>query len=130
MRRYWFSIWLLLMPLGVLAQQFIPNPDWRFENFNSENHFITREMSDIAMDKHGYVWTSGNGVQKFDGYRVIDYNSFNQAKGSLKSNYTSLIADNNGRIWITAYGLCYYDDAANKFVYIHLDAKHKLTDIN
>ncbi len=54
------------------------------------------------MDKYGYIWTSGIGIQRFDGYRTIDFNSFDQAKRALRDNYTDVIADNNGRIWINA----------------------------
>jgi ligand-binding sensor domain-containing protein len=130
MIKFKLSLLLLLLPIDLWAQAFTPNPDWRFENFNSQNHFISRGIADITMDKNGYVWTCSDGVQRFDGYKTIDFNSFNQAKGALRGNYTSAIADNNGKVWISSSGLCYYDDASGKFIYIKPDSKHNITTVN
>jgi len=122
---------LLLLPsFNLSAQAFTPNPDWRFENFNSQNHFISFEISALTMDKNGYVWTSGRGLQKFDGYKTTKFDSFDQPKGGLRSNYTGVISDNTGRVWISAGGLCYYDEASGKFIYIQPDSKHNLTRID
>src|SRR5437879_2649831 len=98
MIKFKFVLLLLLLSLDLPAQVFTPNPDWRFESFNSQNHFISRGVADIAMDKHGYIWTCSDGVQRFDGYKTIDFNSFDRASG-LKGNYTSIQADNDGKIW-------------------------------
>lgn len=128
MSRSGFSLLLLLfLPFNLLAQSFTPNPDWRFENFDSKNHFISREVPDLTMDKHGYLWTCSEGVQRFDGYKTVEFNSFSQVPGSLRGNYTDVAADNTGRIWVSSLGLCYYDDASGKFVYIKPDAKHHIT---
>jgi two-component sensor histidine kinase/sugar lactone lactonase YvrE len=124
----WFILFFcfLAAPLYVSCQNFTPDPDWRFENFNSQNHFINRDLNNIAIDKNGYVWTSSSGIQRFDGYKTIDFNSFNEVNGGLKSNTTDLIADKNGRIWVISGGLCYYDDAAGKFIYVQPDPKRPL----
>ncbi|WP_252791192.1 sensor histidine kinase [Mucilaginibacter flavidus] len=114
----------------LLAQSFTPNPDWRFENFNSQNHFISRGIADIALDKHGYVWSCSGGVQRFDGYKTTDYNSFDQANSGLRGNYTSLKADNTGKIWVCSLGICNYDDASGKFIYIKTDPKHHIASVN
>ncbi|MEP6613749.1 MAG: hypothetical protein ABJA76_17730, partial [Mucilaginibacter sp.] len=101
------------------AQFFTPDPDWRFENFNSQNHFITRQVLGVALDKQGYIWTCGLGVQKFDGIKTVQFNSFNRTVHSLKENYVpQIIADNSGRIWASSGGLCYYDNVGDKFIYV------------
>ncbi|MEO6630598.1 MAG: hypothetical protein ABIN13_02710 [Mucilaginibacter sp.] len=101
------------------AQFFTPDPDWRFENFNSQNHFITRQVLGVALDKQGYIWTCGLGVQKFDGIKTVQFNSFNRTVHSLKENYVpQIIADNSGRIWASSGGLCYYDNIGDKFIYV------------
>jgi len=123
-RRFVWCLFLLAAPISLFAQGFTPNPDWRFENFNSQNHFISREISNLAMDKHGYVWTSSSGIQRFDGFKTVDFNSFDHARNSLKDNYTDVIADPAGRVWVSSAGLCYYDDLAGKFIYIQPDAPH------
>jgi signal transduction histidine kinase/ligand-binding sensor domain-containing protein len=125
-----FSLLLLLIPIDMLAQVFTPNPDWRFENFNGQNHFVSREIPDVAMDKYGYIWTASLGVQRFDGSKTTDFNSFDKGKGTLRANYAGLRADNNGRIWVSSSGLCYYDDASGKFVYIVPDPKHSISNIS
>jgi len=124
MARFAFSLWLLFVPFDLVAQVFTPNADLRFENFNGQNHFLSVGISDIAVDKHGYVWTSSTGIQRFDGYRTVDYTSFDSAKSGLRDNSTDIIADNDGRIWVTSAGLCYYDDVTGKFVYVQPDRKH------
>ncbi len=121
---------MLLLPFNLLAQSFTPNPDWRFENFNNQNHFVSREIANLTIDKHGYVWTCSRGVQRFDGYKTVDFNSFNHSKGSLRDNYTNIITDDNGRVWVSSAGLCYYDDESGKFIYIGPDAKHPITFVN
>src|ERR1700733_5007992 len=127
MMRFGFSLLLLFMPFVPLAQGFTPDPDWRFENFNSENHFISREIPNLTMDKHGYMWTCSGGLQRFDGYRTIEFNSFDQEKGALRANYTDIITDNTGRVWISSAGLCYFDDATGNFIYIRPDPGHNIT---
>jgi len=105
----------------------MPTPDWRFENFNSQNHFISREMGGLTIDKFGYVWVCSSGVQRFDGYKTIDFNSFAQTEGALRDNYTDIITDNNGRVWVSSAGLCYYDDTSGKFIYAKPDPKYNIT---
>jgi ligand-binding sensor domain-containing protein/two-component sensor histidine kinase len=117
------SFFLSILPFGLLAQ-FSPNADWRFENFNSQNHFTSREILNLAMDKHGYIWTCSRGVQRFDGYKTIDFNSLNPASGGLRDNSVDITADKSGRIWISSAGLCYYDNATNKFIYVD-GGRHK-----
>ena len=125
-----FGFWLLLFPLQLLAQSFAPNPDWRFESFNSQNHFVGGEIHSIAMDKYGYLWTCSRGVQRFDGYHTEDYDSFSTGNNAIRSNSVNILADSYGRIWAGSGGLCYYDYALNKFVYLTADAAHNFKTVN
>lgn len=104
-------------PLYLLAQQFTPDPDWRFENFNGQNHFVSRNINNVTMDKHGYLWACSRGVQRFDGFKTIDYSSLDTSTGGLKNNYTDLISDSSGRIWVSSAGICYYNEVQGKFIY-------------
>src|SRR5580698_4160837 len=86
-----FKFWLLLfLPFTVSAQSFAPSPDWRFDNFNSQNHFISREISSLTVDRFGYVWACSRGVQRFDGYQTVDFNSFEPGNKAIKDNYTDV----------------------------------------
>ncbi len=127
MVRIGIGLLFLLLPFGLLAQSFTPNPDWRFENFNSQNHFISREILNLTIDKYGYVWTCSRGIQRFDGYRTIDFNSLNKTNGALRSNYADVATDSAGRVWISSGGLCFYDDNSGKFIYARGDPKHNIT---
>jgi len=114
----------------MLAQPFSPDPDWRFDNFNSQNHFNNHGVNNIVVDKHGYVWVCGTGLQRFDGYKTIDFNNYSQGGGALRTNSVDMVADSYGRLWVSSGGLCYYDDAGGKFVYLDIDAKHKINGVN
>ncbi|HEY0245737.1 MAG TPA: hypothetical protein VGC01_09255, partial [Mucilaginibacter sp.] len=129
MNRPLLSLLLLIIPVSLFAQ-FTPKPDWRFENFNSQNHFTNRGTSNVCMDKYGYIWTSNDGIQRFDGYKMVEYNSFTQLPGSLRSNYTDVTTDRSGQLWVYSQGVCYYDYASGKFVYLKQDAAHTITDVN
>jgi len=126
MIRFGFYVLLISLPFNLSAQGFIPDPDWRFENFNSQNHFISRAISDITVDKNNYVWTSNSGIQRFDGHKTTEFNSIDENTAALRSNYTDVAADKDGRIWASSGGLCYYDDVSGKFVYIRSDANHPI----
>jgi|GEM_PF-2498716 len=130
MAKFAFGILLVLSSFHLLAQGFIPNGDWRFENFNSQNHFISREILTLTTDEHGYLWTSSSGVQRFDGNRTVYFNSFDPGTGAIRDNYTSVISDNDGRIWVTSEGLCYYDEMSGRFVYVQPDVKHPVKAVN
>ena len=108
------------------SQSFTPAPDWRFENFNTQSHFLNRYVGNLTIDGEGYLWTASIGVQKFDGTKLVEYSSLSRAPGSLKDNYTDVIADSSGRVWVSSLGLCYYNRVNNQFVYVQPDAKHKL----
>lgn len=127
MRGFKFWLLLFLLPSALTAQSFMPNPDWRFDNFNSQNHFISRETTGLTADHHGYIWASSRGVQRFDGFKTADYSSFEQGNNALKDNYTDLIADSTGRIWASSAGLCYYNETAGKFIYVQPEGKPDLS---
>ena len=127
MIKFGFYLLLISLPFDLLAQGFVPDPDWRFENFNSQNHFISRAISDVTVDKNNYVWTSSTGVQRFDGYKTTEFDTLDQNKAELRSNYADIAADDDGRIWVNSAGLCYYDDASGKFVYARTDRYHPIT---
>ncbi|ASU32554.1 sensor histidine kinase [Mucilaginibacter xinganensis] len=123
MYKFYRCILLLVLPLIVRSQSLTPAPDVRFENFNSQNHFTSRQILSIAVDKRGYVWTSGAGVQRFDGYKTVQFSSFNTTVHTIKDSYAHIIADNDGRIWASSGGLSYYDDDSDSFVYIQPGGK-------
>jgi len=118
MTKFVFNILLLFIPFDLFAQGFTPNPDWRFENFNSQNHFISSEISDLVLDNKGYMWACGTGIERFDGYHTTDFNSYDPKRGGIRANNPGATIDGKGRVWISSAGLCYYDDTQGKFIYV------------
>jgi len=129
-RKTLFSLFFLVAPLYFFGQGFTPDPDWRFETFNGQNHFISNEINNVVIDRNGYIWTSSSGIQRFDGYKTANFNSFEQGNQGLKSNSTDVIADNAGRIWVNSAGLCYYDDEESRFIYVNPDPKRPINGLD
>lgn len=120
---------ICLQLCSASAQPFQPQEDWRFDNFNSRNHFITISVENLCIDPHGYLWASTDGVSKFDGFRTIRYNSYRNASAGFKYTYApSIVTDKYGRVWFgTNGGICYYDDIHDRFNYLTKDARHPIT---
>lgn len=60
-------------------------------------------------DKAGNLWfgTTDSGLYKYDGKSFIPYVT---ADGLISNNITTILEDDNGKIWIgTQLGLCFYD---------------------
>lgn len=112
----------------LFAQGFTPDPDWRFENFNTQNHFTSTAISQLVVDKDGYVWAATNSLLRFDGNHTIEFKSNDRSTSSLRGNYPAIVLDNSRNVWITCHGLCRYDAAANKFVYVKTDPGHNILD--
>ncbi|HEY8929403.1 MAG TPA: triple tyrosine motif-containing protein [Mucilaginibacter sp.] len=130
MTKFCFALLLLLFPACIFAQVLTPNPDWRFENFNGQNHFTSYGITNVIMDKFGYIWTCGDGVQRFDGYRTVNYNALNHTAGALRGNYTDVATDKYGQLWVSSLGIARYEYRSGKFIYIDPDKAHKITDVN
>jgi len=115
---------MVCSPCNLFGQSFVPDPDWRFDNFNSQNHFTSGPITELVVDKKGYVWTTGTGLERFDGNHTNYFSRDNHSNGGLRSNYPGVVCDGNGNVWITCDGLCRYDEATGKFVYVKTDPKH------
>jgi len=115
---------LIFIPCGLFGQSFVPDPDWRFDNFNSQNHFTSAPVAELAVDKKGYVWASGTSLARFDGNHTNYFTHDTHSNAGLRGNYPGVVCDGNGNVWISCYGLCRYDEAGGKFVYVKNDPKH------
>ncbi len=78
--------------------------------------------------KRGYVWASGNGLYRFDGKQCVHFSKLNNRPDNIRDNQIPWIwEDELGRIWTTGNGgICYYDQGADKFNYLDIDAKHRI----
>lgn len=122
------SFVFILLPLNLLAQAFTLTADLHFQNFNKQSNYINQYIIDMIVDKSGYVWTCGSGVQRFDGFKTIEYNKFSPSNAPLRIAYSgNLLADRSGRVWVGSGGLCFFDQSINGFRYIDPDPKHILS---
>ena len=116
-RLIWFFVLLLLCNTrSVLSQQLnfslVPPPaeapQWGL-------------VTGITQDKSGLMWfTTSNGVQRYDGYKVVNYLNEPHNPNSLASNSTECIyADSAGIIWIgtRSAGLDRFDPVTGKFTH-------------
>ncbi|MES2373942.1 MAG: histidine kinase [Bacteroidota bacterium] len=98
-------------------------PNLRFDNYTGRYGLYKEYSSDVIRDSLGYIWLCNRGLYRFDGARVIQYNTFNKKYG-LKVDYVNhLQLDQTGRLWVgNAGGLLLYNRSEDKFDYINSPA--------
>lgn len=75
-------------------------------------------ITSIHEDAKGFIWIgTKNGLNKYDGYKVTEYNHSLNVINSLCSNYIEVIyRDSQGRLWVgTDNGLCVYRQGSDDF---------------
>jgi ligand-binding sensor domain-containing protein len=114
---------------GSKAQALHLTADLRFDNFNNSNHFVNTYVEHALADSKGYIWACSNGVYRFDGIKTTHFSSFEKKRHHLKNDYTAgLLEDEQGRLWLASSGgLSYYDPAKDAFIYLHIDARRRVS---
>lgn len=127
--RLYILVILVIVFQAAPAQDLRIIPDLRFENFNAQRNFSYGYIGTVSVDRKGYVWSTGNGLFRFDGLHVQAYTNFNNQGHGLRANYSDdLLTDRFGRLWIgNGKGLCYYNDTLDNFHYIDFDSTHPVT---
>ncbi len=90
----------------------------RFEHLTIADGLPSNHISGIAQDGDGLMWfATGNGVAKYDGYKVTVYRHRADDSTTVADSYArAIFADRNGGIWVgTNNGLCYFDKDAERF---------------
>ncbi len=116
------SLCCLLLQLKSYAQP----PDLKFKNYDNINGIENRNS--VVRDSLGYLWLTGNGVARFDGYQLKSYRRDDKDPHALRSDNTNdLMVDQQGTVWLVSGGLCYYNSAINGFVYVILSTDKNVT---
>lgn len=76
------------------------------------DHITLREglshlyINDILQDKQGFMWfATRDGLNKYDGYKMMVYRRDNQKQNTLSDNVVrTILEDYNGDIWVGTYG--------------------------
>lgn len=89
-----------------------------FEHITIKDGLSQNYITNIHEDAKGFIWIgTKNGLNKYDGYKVTEYNHSLNVINSLCSNYIEVIyRDSQGRLWIgTDNGLCMYRQGSDDF---------------
>ncbi|WP_420153231.1 hybrid sensor histidine kinase/response regulator transcription factor [Siphonobacter sp.] len=136
MRRYLFSVLLLLWGIGSGAQPHYSN----FKSYQVADGFSSNTITCILQDRRGFMWFgSRNGLNRFDGHTVKVFHHSVKDSLSLGSNTVySLCEDQQQRLWVgTSRGVYWYDPRletfqrftgvpANEIRFLQTDAQHRV----
>jgi ligand-binding sensor domain-containing protein len=118
----WICAFLITgVPLACFAQ----NQSLKFDHIGTAEGLSQVDVSSIIQDSRGFMWIgTGNGLNRYDGYKFINYRFDLANNSSLSNNVISDLAeDKSGNIWIaTKGGLNKFDRASGRFIrYLHND---------
>lgn len=101
-----------------------------FTRLTKENGLSATQIRSIIKDRQGYYWLSSvNGLQRYDGYWMINFNHDANDSTSLPDNNVGcLMEDNRQRLWLNAGGYpCVYNPVHRNFKKIQVDYPAKKT---
>jgi signal transduction histidine kinase/ligand-binding sensor domain-containing protein/DNA-binding response OmpR family regulator len=110
---------ILLLAIFVLLGTF---PTWSLPykiNYLTADDGLSRNLvTQIFRDSHGFMWiATSNGLDRYDGYDFIHFNSRNPGNALLSDNIHCVEEDINGNLWIgTENGLNFFNYQTGKIV--------------
>ncbi len=97
----------LFTAFGQVNQQYI------FHHLGQREGLLSEETNATAQDEKGYIWIAGkNGLQRYDGRRLLDFTHLEGDSSSLPdNNIMQLEIDKKNRLWLLSsnYSLGYFD---------------------
>ncbi|NIJ54213.1 two-component regulator propeller domain-containing protein [Dyadobacter arcticus] len=107
---------LLLVASGMnVSAQITIDPEY----LSVANGIASPTVNDILQDHYGLLWlATGNGLQKYDGYRFETFKNVRGKSNSLQNNNCwDLMEDPDHNIWVSnEQGVSYYDRKKKEFV--------------
>ena len=107
----------IILPLLLLTAMHLQVLAGEGRLFTSE-HLTSTIINNITQDEQGYIWiATGNGLNRFDGYRFTSYLYIPGNPRSLShNNVQTLFVDSDGQLWVgTVRGLNRYNTATDDF---------------
>lgn len=105
-----------LFILAIVAEASVI-PDMRFRRLNTREGLSNSMVNCIYRDSQGYVWLgTGYGLNRYDGYRIRTYFSYDKDTTTLRNNRVDEIQEAyGGRLWLKQ-GMNYtlYDPVTEK----------------
>lgn len=120
MKHVWLLIVFLYTSFYIFAQ---PKRDYYFDQLTIANGLSQNYITCIHQDAQGFIWIgTKNGLNKYDGYQIKEYNHSSSEPNSLiDNNISSIFRDSHQQLWIgTHNGLCYYRPQTDDFEEIDL----------
>ena len=117
-------IWALLFACNCLAQ----NREIVFTRTTKNDGLSATRLNDIIRDHQGYYWFSSiNGLQRYDGHRMVHFLNVPRDTNSLPdNNVTGLMEDKSHRLWLNAGGtICIYQPLSRNFKKIPAEGNRK-----
>lgn len=110
-----FAVMMACSVLAIASAGVIP--DMKFRRLDTREGLSNSMVSSILRDSKGYVWLgTGYGLNRYDGYRVRTYFSYDKDTTSLRNNRVDEIQEGyGGRLWLKQ-GMNYsvYDPVTEK----------------
>ena len=119
--------YLLLFFLQILCfVSFSQRQNFKFTHMGRNEGLSQSFITSIVQDSRGFMWFSSyDGLNKYDGYKIIKYKYDARNKNSLSNNnIREVFEDSKGNLWIaTGYGLNRFNrDNENFERFVHTDA--------
>ncbi|AFH50462.1 Putative periplasmic ligand-binding sensor domain protein [Ignavibacterium album JCM 16511] len=95
-------MYLLLAICTNIMFAITENPDYKFTQLKIEDGLSQSTVYSIIQDKKGFMWFgTGNGLNKYDGYKFYIYSNNPSDSTTISDNgIISMYEDNEGIIWI------------------------------
>ena len=92
-------------------------PDVKFRRLDTSEGLSSSQVNSILRDERGYVWFGTSyGLNRYDGYRIRTYFSYDKDTTSLRNNRIDEIQEGfKGRLWLKqGMGYSMYDPVTEK----------------
>ena len=113
-------LWLFLYLSTFTFYNFLHAQELQFKTLTVNNGLTQHDVSSIIQDSNGFIWIGTyDGLNRYDGFKVLNYSHETGNVESLSSNrIISLFEDSKKRIWVgtDGNGLNYYSLITEKFV--------------
>lgn len=111
---FFYLLTIALLPITISAGVI---PDLKFRRLDTREGLSNSTVATIYRDSKGYVWFgTGYGLNRYDGYRVRTFYSYDKDTTSMRNNRVDEIQEGHGgRLWLKQ-GMNYtvYDPVTEK----------------
>ena len=94
--------------------------DIKFNHITTDDGLANGNVRSIIQDYQGFFWFgTEDGLQRYDGYSLVDYQHNAEDSLSLASNFIlQIFEDSKNNLWIGSLdaGLCWYNRKENNFI--------------